>query len=124
MDYGTVIELYRDKHNEQVEFAGHYGEPGYSDPEKGIVFANWNNIPKRIADGLEAQGYELEWSDEWHIDYNKVKQSEDYESGLHPGQTDSPQKIAAALVAAGKEYLFQIGGVGQFDVRFHVWVRE
>ena len=47
-----------------------------------------------------------------------------YEKGFHPGQTDDPVKIAAALSGEGFEYLFQISGVGQLDVRFKVWVRK
>ena len=186
IDYGTVIQLWADKHNEVVDFASHYGEPGYSEPSKGIVLANWNDVPKRISDGLEAQGYSLEWSDEWYIDYNNdkayrtspdsygwesrimyseaagdyltpddaledwiaqcednvsaalpswwdeteiaalgwVKQTAEYENGWHLGQNDSPEKIGAALAAEGKSFLFQIGGVGQFYVRFHVWVKK
>jgi hypothetical protein len=185
MNYLKVIELWSEKNSGCIEHCSHYGEPGYSEPGKGIVFANWNNVPKRIQDGLEAQGYELEWADEWHVDYNNgkayrtspdsygwqsrlmyseaageyltpddgleswvqecennsnsalpswwdagdiaalgwVKQSKEYENGFHPGQNDSPEKIAAALVAERKDFLFQIGGVGQFDVRFHVWVK-
>jgi hypothetical protein len=53
-----------------------------------------------------------------------VKQSEKFENGFYPGQNDDPHEIAAALVIAGKEYFFQIGDVRQFDVCFHVWVKE
>lgn len=54
----------------EIDWAKEYGEPGYSAPERGIIFSNWNNIPKALADRLEAQGYELEWSDEWCIDHD------------------------------------------------------
>jgi len=56
-----------------MEYCSYYGEPGYHDPAAGILFANWNDISKRTADYLEAAGYELEWSDEWTIDYNNDK---------------------------------------------------
>ena len=56
-----------------AEFATHYGEPGYTDPPKGIVFANWNNVDQEVLDLLDAEGYETEWSDEWVIDYNNDK---------------------------------------------------
>lgn len=58
-----ALQYLQDKHD--ARYASSYGEPGYSDPEKGIIFANWNNVPKGLADWLESQGYSLEWSDEW-----------------------------------------------------------
>jgi hypothetical protein len=58
-----AMEYLQEKHH--ADFTATYGEPGYSDPERGIIFANWNNIPKGLADWLEKQGYSLEWSDEW-----------------------------------------------------------
>ena len=61
----------QDKHC--AEWCTHYGEPGYQDPEKGIIFANWNDIPKGLAEWLEKCGYSLEWSDEWYVDYNNDK---------------------------------------------------
>ncbi len=45
----------------------HYGEPGYRDPEKQIVFANWNYIPSNLSEYIEDAGYSIEWSDEWLI---------------------------------------------------------
>lgn len=56
-----------------AEWCAEYGEPGYSQPEKGIILANWNNIPRGLADWLEKCGYSLEWSDEWMIDYDYGK---------------------------------------------------
>ncbi len=55
-----------------AEWTSHYGEPGYT-ADKGIILANWNNVPKNIATTLEGEGYSLEWSDEWMIDYNNSK---------------------------------------------------
>lgn len=66
-----IMEWLIEEHS--MEWCSKYGEPGYSDPEAGVLFANWNNIPKAFADYLEAQGYELEWSDEWTIDYDNSK---------------------------------------------------
>lgn len=51
----------------ELEYAAEYGEPGYSN-EKGILLSNWNDIPKALQKRLEAQGYALEWEDEWYID--------------------------------------------------------
>lgn len=67
INYGNVIQQWAEKYNSEVGFAHEYGEPSYSNPEKVIVLANWNKIPERIAEGLEAQGYALEWYDEWHV---------------------------------------------------------
>lgn len=65
---------------DEVTFCSHYSEPGYKDPESGLIaFGNWNKItryengefllvddyPKRIGALLEKLGVELEWSDEW-----------------------------------------------------------
>ena len=62
-----ALDYLQDKHC--AEWCTHYGEPGYQDPEKGIIFANWNDVPSGLADWLEKCGYSLEWSDEWHVDY-------------------------------------------------------
>lgn len=58
-----ALTYLQDKHDAQ--FASTYGEPGYTDPVRGILFADWNNVPKGLADWLEKLGYECEWSDEW-----------------------------------------------------------
>ena len=181
-----ALQAYCEVNGRQLDYCSHYGEPGYSDPAKGLLFADWNDIPKSLQTRLESQGYELEWSDEWYVDSNNdkayrtspdsygwesslmfseacgdyltpdddvsdwiaqcennnrvalpswiaesdiiaagwEKQADVYENGFHPGQTDDPVKIAKFHTDAGREYLFQIGGVGQFDVRFCVWVKS
>jgi len=64
----------------RLHFDG-YAEPGYSDPESGIIATgNWNditkydqvhgrkvisNLPSRLFDLFEKLGVEGEWSDEW-----------------------------------------------------------
>jgi hypothetical protein len=50
---------------ENVQFAAEYAEPGYTNPESGILFANWNQCSRRVQDLLETAGYSLEWEDEW-----------------------------------------------------------
>jgi hypothetical protein len=51
-----------------IMFAKEYAEPGYSNPAKGILFANWNDEPlKRLGDLAEKAGYAIEWSDEWSV---------------------------------------------------------
>lgn len=83
--------------NGELEYANSYGEPGYDQPAKdcGVMIANWNEAERTLAARyeergaspekakataaatwralerrLEAQGYKLEWSDEWYIDWN------------------------------------------------------
>jgi hypothetical protein len=64
-----------EKHNEHVEFAECYGEPGYTDPasNRGILLANWNHFPRGLQSWLEDCGFELEWSDEWVVTYHSGK---------------------------------------------------
>lgn len=50
---------------EGIDRAEGYSEPGYDDPRKGVLLANWNQYPGRLIDLLEKQGYAIEWSDEW-----------------------------------------------------------
>lgn len=63
----NILQALGDKYS--IEYIGTYGEPGYSTSKQAILFANWNNIPKRLQKRL-ARDFELEWSDEWYIDYN------------------------------------------------------
>jgi hypothetical protein len=49
----------------QFGWANEYGEPGYTDPQRGILFANWNYVSKEVQAWLEANGFEIEWEDEW-----------------------------------------------------------
>lgn len=50
-----------------IEWAHEYGEPGYTDPARAILFGNWNYVSKQACDWLESQGFELEWEDEWRV---------------------------------------------------------
>lgn len=56
-----------------VEYAARYGEPGYDQPEHGVVFANWNHFPRKTCELLERAGYAVEWSDEWIISHETGK---------------------------------------------------
>lgn len=56
-----------------LQYCSQYGEPGYDNPRKGIVFANWNHFPRAVDDILERAGYAIEWSDEWIISYETDK---------------------------------------------------
>src|SRR5437016_3234844 len=46
---------------DDVDWSPAYAEPGYSDNQKGILFADWNNVSKRVMSLLERAGYSLEW---------------------------------------------------------------
>src|SRR5947209_8288213 len=48
-----------------ADYAHAYAEPGYDDPEGGVIFANWNDVPAKAQRALEHFGCALEWSDEW-----------------------------------------------------------
>lgn len=67
---------------DSVQWHSGYAEPGYTDPESGVIMTgNWNNVtrynattnthdtkdstPSRVHDLLEKAGAELEWGDEW-----------------------------------------------------------
>ena len=52
---------------EDIQWAAEYAEPGYSDPESGILFADWNACSRRVQSLLEAAGYALEWDEEWYV---------------------------------------------------------
>ena len=48
-----------------MEWSPGYAEPGYDDPKRGILFADWNDASRRVQDILERAGYSCEWHDEW-----------------------------------------------------------
>ena len=50
---------------ENLGFAGSYAEPGYEQPRKAVLFADWNKLPRNFDRVLEKAGYAVEWSDEW-----------------------------------------------------------
>lgn len=169
---------------ENMGYATEYAEPGYKQPDKGILFADWNVFPSKVTDLLERYGYKCEWSDEWSFcdgcgkafrtspdsygwkqswvevnnsflceecilvnpddyleslegnchaaitfdidpvsDFGYVLIGDRYENGMHYGQNDSPEVIAKSLEDLGiTRYIFKIDSVGQFDVRFSVYV--
>jgi len=49
-----------------------------------------------------------------------------FETGLHEGQNDRPEKVAQDIEEnlPGYDYLFKINGVGQFDVSWSVFLRK
>ena len=63
-----------------------------------------------------------------HIDpaeYGYVLLDEKFEHGLHSGQNADPKVIASGLREKGiRRFLFNLDGVGQFDIDFSVYVHE
>jgi hypothetical protein len=54
-----------------------------------------------------------------------AKLDQEFESGWHPGQDDSPELAAKVLEAKGvSRFIFQIDDQGQFDTRWSVWIHE
>ncbi len=47
------------------------------------------------------------------------------ESGLHPGQTDDPEKVLKEYKDEGyTSIVFRINGTGQFDISFECWAKK
>lgn len=79
INFSRLVECCENRTHHSFTFCPGYAEPGYSDPEKGIVFGNWNpacgfdktqaeqrrDPVSKLARVLEANGFEPEWSDEW-----------------------------------------------------------
>lgn len=63
-----IIQALCEQHD--MQWVAEYGEPGYGPADKGVLFANWNNVSKRVQQYLKAAGYSLEWEDEWYLDYD------------------------------------------------------
>jgi hypothetical protein len=61
----AISALLEKRCRDGIDWCESYGEPGYSDTERGIIFANWNHVSRIVQDWLEHHGYALEWSDEW-----------------------------------------------------------
>jgi hypothetical protein len=50
---------------DNLGWAPGYAEPGYDQPTRGVLLADWNVFPTGIDTILERAGYTIEWSDEW-----------------------------------------------------------
>lgn len=98
-----------------------WGDGDFLTPDDGVE--EWVEVlkddPSRALTGSWWDAADLE-------ELGWVQLDQDYESGWHPGQTDDPRQISAGIreqFGDEAEILFTISGVGQFDVRFAVWVR-
>lgn len=95
------------------EGCGYYCEACViDDPEDYLESLEGNPRKANTLDlDLEKQGYR--------------KVDIDFENGLHGGQDDNSEKIAESLRKLGVErFIFEIDGVGQFEISFSVWVHE
>lgn len=72
VEKGTGFWNGRDLGYYPVEFCEKYGEPGYTDPEAGIFFADWNHTEREFGDFLEEMGFAIEWCDEWTVHDDKA----------------------------------------------------
>lgn len=71
IDYLHWFQAWCEKRNLYVSYAYEMGEPGYDQPEKGVIIANWNEVPDHIKNGLELRGFGTEWLDEWIVIHNQ-----------------------------------------------------
>lgn len=66
-DYLRQLERAATSELENMGYATGYAEPGYTDPKRGILFADWNVFPRGLDTLLERAGYAIGWSDEWSV---------------------------------------------------------
>jgi len=67
-----LVQILEEDHGIITDYAEEYGEPGYENNGKTILFGDWNYISHEVFEWLEEE-YELEWLDEWIINYNDSK---------------------------------------------------
>lgn len=74
-------------------------------------------------EGQSSKGITIEIDPAQH-GYVKVNDSQ-FENGWHPGQNDDPGTMSKTLRLNGvHRFLWDISGVGQFDVRFDLYLHE
>lgn len=85
-DYLRQLERDATSELENMGWAEGYAEPGYDQPKRGVLMANWNKFPRHIGDTLERAGYAIEWSDEWDTceDCNKAVRTSPDSHGWEP----------------------------------------
>lgn len=63
-DYLRQLERTAQSEVENMGYAESYcGYSAENQPKRGVLFANWNNLPTRTPDLLEKLGYAIEWND-------------------------------------------------------------
>ena len=71
INYLRWFQAWCEKRNLDCDFAEVMGEPGYDQPEKGVILTNWHKVPEHIAEGLEMRGFSTKWLDEWIVVHNQ-----------------------------------------------------
>lgn len=125
-DYSKAYRTYADSH---------FWRPSY------ILLDNGEMITRdSVEDGSDIEEY-IEFlvnnpdaADMWNIPWEKYgfqKHSEDYETGYHAGQTDSPKKVFESLKKVAElhknnsiEILFRIDDSNTFTSTWSVWTRK
>ena len=96
-------------------------------PEIGIICGDClkKDIPGYL-ERLEGQSGKAMTLDLDPTKHSYVKVNDDsYENGWHPGQNDDPKAMSKLLRLNGiHRFLWNISGVGQFDVHFDLYVHE
>lgn len=88
-DYLAQLERAARSEVENMGYAASYAEPGYEQPKRGILLANWNRLPSKLTDVLERAGYSIEWSDEWSVcDCGKAFRTEPDSHSWTPAYTE------------------------------------
>jgi len=82
---------------------------------------SFDDVEHYINDPDRAITLDIDLESEGFVKYNR----EYYENGFHPGQDDKPKDALQSAHDAGwDEGIFKITGVGQFDMRFDLYVRK
>ncbi len=68
LDIDEIVEALKEL--EVIVNWGEYGERGYDNPEKEVLFGDWNYVDYSLQEELEENGYKIEWFDEWVFDEN------------------------------------------------------
>ena len=106
---------------------GHGWRPQYWIIEEDALYCRDCADPCEVAADCvgDARKALPEWITPQSVGYYPVTEDTEYENGWHPGQTDTPDDVSGKLEKAGvKRYVFVVGDIGQFDVRFGVCVRK
>jgi hypothetical protein len=127
IEWGDEFMLCDDCHKAVRTTADSYGwKRSYFENDNGIQCINCvKDDPSEYLASLEGDSRRAETMDLDLTDHGYVLAGKDYEHGWHPGQNDSPEVVAKSLRARGIDrFLFKIDDVGQFDLKFSVYVHE
>lgn len=86
-DYLRQLERDATSEVENMGYAPSYAELGYDQPAHGVLWANWNKLPRNLDRILERAGYAVEWSDEWTTcdDCNRAVRTQPDSHDWRPG---------------------------------------